>query len=865
MEWSEYIKQIIESEKCLDNISVEIDGVTESIPQIIKASVFMLEKMIKNQGKYNLFVFPDGDQLPFLFMLSKLIYNIYLGKIEKKYNPEDFVHGQMLKLGNAVVEFDRIESERAFNGEKAIYVKTSGCTDVMKLEFAPYFQKTKKIKKSSEKKYYEEKSKIKRLLSLQNSYLSKLSDMKTYMTDSLFYVAFITKSKDQAKTIKINNESMFDYFLVGQTDYSGKIELIKDKESGTPSLVFSSQIAYVNEAIRRGEKCQSVIINLAECDVESQLVELDELKTYKVPIVCVTDTINSFDLDVLKDRGFNIWRWDADSITSNLCESKATKFGKRIDSCMGEKIVYEDVKFEQIDTIFSLLNKYRSKLENESMGINAIYTKLFSYAFFLLRNIREINKAERNRYDQDLSSCEKILEKEKPFITENTYEDYKEIIDLLKTINTDAFVFPKRNKILELLLECEGKKICVICGNNENSGDIRKSILGVLPENAYNYKLHVYTIRDYLKNRRTDFDIVIIVGWFRAEYIRKIIYGYEVNKVYLLNYGIEKRWCCAHTKSWKQKLNNSNNKTIVQNSFSKDKKNTDIIIKTETKEELTKTENGIITEQDDLEYVLLENKYRQYCSNGNKDGEEITEAKPVSYVGGSFSLFRKGHKIIVCTKMIQQITNRIDVKEVEELSIGDFVVIREASKDLIKEVADKILESNNKIHLRAISEIWQEALKIESSFNSIDDIAKRLKEEGCDRNIQTIRNWIYNDEIIIPKRKEDLIAIAHVTQDSVLLEKLDEIYDAGETIKRAHIKAGRILSDRLTDSIGQIIQEKHITDPYNIWDPIELEIEGVGPTKILKIMDIGQEWLFVNYSDTNKILSEEKGDELWQG
>ena len=76
MDWERYIQSVLEEEKCLDNITILIDGKEIALPSIIKASVFMLEKMIQNQGRNNVFVFPDGKQIPFLFMLSKLIFNI---------------------------------------------------------------------------------------------------------------------------------------------------------------------------------------------------------------------------------------------------------------------------------------------------------------------------------------------------------------------------------------------------------------------------------------------------------------------------------------------------------------------------------------------------------------------------------------------------------------------------------------------------------------------------------------------------------------------------------------------------------------------------------------------------------------------
>ena len=78
------------------------------------------------------------------------------------------------------------------------------------------------------------------------------------------------------------------------------------------------------------------------------------------------------------------------------------------------------------------------------------------------------------------------------------------------------------------------------------------------------------------------------------------------------------------------------------------------------------------------------------------------------------------------------------------------------------------------------------------------------------------------------------------------------------------IGTGRILSERLTEGIAKKLLSGEKIDPYNIWDPVELNLEEVGPVRVLKVIDLGQEWIPVSITDTNKILSEEKESLLWQ-
>lgn len=863
MEWDQYVQSVLDEEKCLNNIYISIDETACLLPSIVKASVFMLEKMIKNQGRNNLFVFPDGEQIPFLFMLAKLIYDIHSGKIGNQYKPEDFIPGQILKLGNCVVEFIKVGEEPYFGGKKYIYLKFAdidqfGCP----IEMAPFFQKSDTKKQLSKISLY--KKETKKLLDEQNVYentLYSLRGLKTHVTETLFYVSSVSNCQKYAQEIMIDGSSLFDYFLVAQTDYTGELKNVKGKYVGTPALAFASQIDYVNAAICSGANVQSVIINLKECNIETQLAALDDLLQYKIPILCITDTANSFELVELKERKFNIWRWDEDSISENIRSNADVSFAKRIEKCVNSKVIYHCMSAPQISENFNILYHYTHIIENESAQINAIFHRLFTMSYLMLRNVMEINKRESAQISESLVACKQKIEAEKIFMDEEVYNNFIKVINNFEKIIYENSSYPKTEGIFELLKNRRFDGIYLICSNNDSPQEIKKYWTERLAKNGYRPNISVLYAKDFLKVDRASANVAIISGWLSATIIRKIIYGYFVDEIHIYTYECEERWKKAHTKLWRNSLNNANNKVIAEKSFA----NQAIRIhedKNSTK--FTTLEQRILSEQDDIELIMQENKYRQYVSRYGHSQENVIDAKPAGFAGGEFALFTRGHKILVVSKIIAQVSDKIEKKEIEELVVGDFIVVRESSKDIIREVADKILEVNKKIHLRKTAALWKEALKIESAFSTVEDIYNALCNLGCTKNIQTVRNWLMSEDIIIPQKKEDLIFIAQVTNDSVLLEKVDEIYDAGDYIQNVHIKAGRILSERLTEGIANKLLSAERIDPFNIWDPIELDLEEVGSVKVLKIIDLGQEWISVNSNDTNKILSEERESVLWQ-
>ena len=89
----------------------------------------------------------------------------------------------------------------------------------------------------------------------------------------------------------------------------------------------------------------------------------------------------------------------------------------------------------------------------------------------------------------------------------------------------------------------------------------------------------------------------------------------------------------------------------------------------------------------------------------------------------------------------------------------------------------------------------------------------------------------------------------------MLLESIDDVYMAGIDVKRAHVKAGQYLSQKLRVQVADRIAEFGEIDAFNFWDPIELQLEDIGKVIILKIIDINRP-IQIDSGNTNRLLSE---------
>ena len=67
--------------------------------------------------------------------------------------------------------------------------------------------------------------------------------------------------------------------------------------------------------------------------------------------------------------------------------------------------------------------------------------------------------------------------------------------------------------------------------------------------------------------------------------------------------------------------------------------------------------------------------------------------------------------------------------------------------------------------------------------------------------------------------------------------------------------AGRKLSEQLKRTLAQELKKFKDIDAFNIWEPINMDIEGIGNVKVLKIIDIGAE-IQIDSADTNRLIEE---------
>lgn len=863
MEWYDYVAQLLSQESSFDGISLsfEDDAHSAGVPPIIKASVLMLDKMIENQGKFNILVFPERIQSIFIFTLVRLLHNIAEGQIKRDYDPDAFRPGEKLKLGNAVVEFVGIEEKK---DERRMRIKVlDNGTDLIidaPIEFFPLFQLTNTQRRLSPyKQYVDEKKKAEAIVSYQTDderFLKLLSDYKTHMDSSIVNMTSVINAKELLATCKLCGHDIKELLLVGQADYEGTIRNIGTGQlGGIPAIVLASDLYMITAMADRGHPIQSIIIDGSNASaLLNQMDALDNLMRLGVSITCVTDIVNSFDLQPFLDRQFNLWRWDETSITDHLYDISPLSSDRKIKHCAKREIEYLTGDGNEISIAIRKLYSHRSEAQTLSAQMLKLFDKLFSLAFTALRETVPFGENQLSQSRFVLDECAAILTGEKSFLDPKIFDDYSTIINSLKAVFTKGYSLPKHDALADRLRKEKYKTVCIVVPERSDKIHVQEYWQMWCRRERLISQIYVLYPAEYYPAQSTQFSATIVVGWLKRAIMRKILYGFNTQTYTVLLYDYEKRWKNYDTARWNSALDSSRNRQTIEKSLTTDKLRVSTSRFTPVEaapEEIPETD-----EFAEIEVVLRENKYRQYVANGGQKAvNETTEAIPVNYVGGYLAFYRTGHKVISATNIIMNDADKIDSILPDQLKIGDFVVVRETARDLIREMADAILTRSGKAELREMAGKWKEALKIETLFYTPEQIHQHLQEVGCTKGYQAIRGWILDDDVIAPQSKHDLEYIAAATDSNVLKELLDQVYDAAQTVRSAHIQAGRVLSMSLRSRIVEALKEYGNIDPFNIWEPIEMQVEGIGTVRILKIIDIGSP-VTVDIADTNRLIDE---------
>jgi hypothetical protein len=859
MKWNDYLEELLDFRYEFDDLQIAFDDTREefNIPNIIKSTVLLVDKNIDAGMNRNIVIFPERKYSSLLYALIKVSQNIIVGKINTSYNLNNFVKGQKLRYKKGIVEFDSIETK---DGITRINVKLSDLDSLqLPLAIAPFFQLAE-TKQLSSYKTFTKSYKASEFVKNNDGIINVLKNYKTHLDSSIFYMGRLKATRKKLTNWSFNSNKVIDTLLIGEVNYKGVITNIgKGQLVGVPSIVLAPDLYAINEAVKKGAPIQSVIIDASrENSIGNQLDVINDLLQIDIPITLVTDKANSFSLDPLTSRGFKTWRWEREYIHRSFYESSRLEIEKKSKNLVNIDIQFSVIDDLRISAIFDQLYSHRKEAKNQS-NIEEIFSELMRLAIRLVRTIVPLHVTEIQTFKQVLAKSSEGLEKVQHFISSDLFEGFSSVISSLNAIICSFEPPPKINKMEKLFLDETYKTINVVIDNRSDKVYVENYWSAWFQNNDSSTKVVFYTAKEYLSNevsllKETSDSLTVISGWFSKEVLQNILYSFINDKYLVLLYKCEDKWRRSHMYSWQKIISESNNNEIIQTIDHSQK----IMLPQssggfQNNVSTNRKEHDIV---DDLDLVLRDFSYSQYrVSDDEKDTGNVVQAIPISFVGDYISFFRESRKVVTVTNIIVSDNKKEEIKVASQLKIGDFIVLRESDRDIIRDLADIILKKSNLEHLRGVATSWRTALENHSHYRYRNLMIKKLRDAGCTRKEQTIIGWLYDENMISPQEKKDLKYIAKAMKNKELDQTIDEVHEAARTVTRAHVQAGRHLSKLLKSNIGDAVEHLIDIDHDIINEPIDLNLKDIGSVKVLKIIDIGEP-INVDVINTNRLIQE---------
>jgi hypothetical protein len=268
------------------------------------------------------------------------------------------------------------------------------------------------------------------------------------------------------------------------------------------------------------------------------------------------------------------------------------------------------------------------------------------------------------------------------------------------------------------------------------------------------------------------------------------------------------------------------------------------------------------SEEDKFDIIDFELKIKRYSYSRfaatNCSREEIVKAKTVVFTQEKFAFITENHRLVIVTDLMRGRISQDELprKLINQAQVGDYVLFRDSDKDIIREIADEALNQKGLLYLRETAGLWREALQVRYHQIGKDfgKLVRLLELARCTRHPVTIRNWLFNDDIIGPRDEEDLLHIAVATGNISLIKRIDDVKEAISIVRSAHLQASGYITDRLLSNLPRILDSEQGSDT-EIRRSMVLELDEFGQIMILRVEEIDKEWKDYEIKWVNRLLT----------
>jgi uncharacterized membrane protein YkvA (DUF1232 family) len=617
----------------------------------------------------------------------------------------------------------------------------------------------------------------------------------------------------------------------------------------TPVLLFASDLdtACVYAQDHRDE-IEHIIIDVTGRNREKH-ASIKRLNRLRIPCLLIVSERTENEIELAKHNDLSVWEWEGKDLEAlvwpELFDASLTgsiaKFESKVRATSSARPTIEKITLPVVgETYKTFCSLRRLAKRREVNGLPELDT-IVAEAFFAITH---------------LMRCATALEEDSPVVA--SIEDRLQKIN--SSIESSNYLSESERTAATHLAACIEKFLRQLVEHNPKVAAL-SSILSRYPladilcpdarlliDLQLAFKSRPNRILATLASDETFSNGLILTGWFKQSRMSTILSPPIADPMVLLLYDVECRW---HQQF-------SHQRHVMRQSRTGLKGRSTIFPSMQGWKKPSPPDGPqqeVDVELDDYGQIQSEiddgfrTRILDQVRTGNSEAD--TEARMIVFSGGFFGLFTESYRLNVVTHLLDgsitgdDETAKVRTAAAKELVIGDQVVFRPKSRDLIREVADTLLKPGQ----REMAGLWQTALRSFKERCGLTDemVCRKLQAAGCKAGDPAIRNWINYDGMIAPQQYEtDLRIIAEVTGDTTLSSNFDEVIDAIKHVRRAHQQlAPRVIAKQVRSNAAKIVRDEHAGQAVVLLDD---------DLVLVRVVETASEILTVKYASANRLI-----------
>lgn len=772
-----------------------------------------------------------------------------------------FTPGDKLKMGNAIVEYVRADVDTG--GVVIRYNPKNPLIHTLTRQESLVLQRTDSGRRlSPTKKFNEERRKLRN----SSDWAASLHRGITFATSSVIIVGPLKRSRDFFRNTLINEMPLNTLVLCAQITYDKNDKAVyetigKGQYTGTPALVSAMDlydVLQLDEDKLRSVKAIVIDVDNYQAFVRSNISELRKLQQLKLPMYVIVSNASVETVDLLREEGFLKWCWD--SRTLERSESTEDVHPRNLDEripffhnlnlrckyCTDGSIQLTTVSDARLDNLYNLLEGIDGCFGTESANEIAADTRAALWRIFIkLLRTQAPFSFESSDILRAISELRAPLMGQQGFISTKLLDFFYRSFLLITEIASSEYN-EKQRAIYHGIRDMAYNGSVTLVVNSPIEAEVSTRYWSQFMADFGTTKL---TVLPYaaLKAMRTPLvGRVIVVGWLGKEKMTSLLNGSTAEIVNLVLYeGCETGWYLSRTNAWKKyALDTDDSNRVLRETHAIFNGTLPALPKP-----LTVAHNHTDTVIDNAEDLWRQRTYSKHEAKG-EERESSVQAIPVRFAGDFIAFYRENAYLTDVTDIIEggsKLAKAQRVGDSEGLAVGSFVLIKEADRDLIEQLADELM-GDAAPQLRSTASAWRDGLRRLYELWHYDDrsVYNALSVRGMSKGLQAFRSLRDDSNKIAPGRNlteivETVRAIGRALHDEQLVDRAEEIAQAGVEIQTRHRLAGRQLSSTLAEAFMSYMVESDLSKPEDIWSPVDLIIDGIGAVKLCRILAIDRD------------------------